>query len=135
MVEYAFRRYRQDGLAPARVTIEGWNFDILAGSIAQPTAVGLAVGWLGRRAVIAWNLDGPARLGTAAWSVVTSAPSPFRLDRPGDPFTVITTRPQVWGPALVAPAAVFFRVVSLQRCLPPAKFGDRSHYPDKVKKP
>lgn len=117
VVEYTFWRSWQDGRAPVQVTFEGWNFDILAGLTAPLVAVGTAVGRVGPRAAIAWNLCGLAMLSTAVYSVVTSAPGPFRLDWPGDPFTAVATWPLVWVPALLAPAAVCLHVVSIRQCL------------------
>jgi hypothetical protein len=126
VVEYALWRLYLEGRAPVQVTFEGWNFDALAGLSAPLVAAGVASGRVGPRGVLAWNLFGLGMLGTAVFAVVTSAPGPFRLDWPGEPFTAVATWPVVWIPALLAPAAVFLHVVSIRQSLARLAAGGRA---------
>ena len=84
-------------------------------ALRLPSCVGLATGWLGRRAAIAWNLLGLALLFNAIGTVATSAPGPLHLDWPGEPFAAIALWPIVWIPALFAPAGIFLHVLTIRQ--------------------
>ncbi|MDB5307925.1 MAG: hypothetical protein JWO38_2127 [Gemmataceae bacterium] len=114
-VELAFWRLHAGGYAPVQVTFEGRNFDALVGLTAPVVAAGIAAGWIGPRAAVAWNLVGLAMLFNAIGTVATSAPGPLHLDWPGEPFAAIAAWPVVWIPALLAPAAIFLHVVSIRQ--------------------
>ena len=114
-VELAFWRLHAEGFAPVQVTFEGRNFDALVGLTAPVVAAGIAAGWVGPRATVAWNLFGLALLFNAIGTVATSAPGPLHLDWPGEPFTAVAAWPVVWIPALLAPAAIFLHVVSIRQ--------------------
>jgi hypothetical protein len=116
-VELAFWQLHREGLAPAQVTFEGRNFDGLVGLTAPVVAVGIAVGWFGRRLAVAWNLFGLALLVNAIGTVATSAPGPIHLDWPGEPFTAIAAWPIIWIPAFLAPVGIFLHVVSIRQSL------------------
>ena len=112
-VELAFWRFHAEGVAPVQVTFEGRNFDALVGLTAPVIAAGIAFGWLGPRATIAWNLFGLAMLFNAIGTVATSTPGPLHLNWPGEPFTAIASWPVIWIPALLAPIGIFLHVVSI----------------------
>jgi hypothetical protein len=112
-VELAFWRFHMEGVAPVQVTFEGRNFDALVGLTAPVIAAGIAFGWLGPRATIAWNLFGLAMLFNAIGTVATSTPGPLHLNWPGEPFTAIASWPVIWIPALLAPIGIFLHVVSI----------------------
>jgi hypothetical protein len=116
-VELAFWRLQLEGIAPVQVTFEGRNLDALVGLTAPVVAAGIATGWVGPRVTVAWNLFGLAMLVNAIGTVATSAPVPFHLDWPGEPFTAIATWPVVWIPALLAPVGIFLHVVSIRQSL------------------
>ncbi len=116
-VEFAFWRLHAEGLAPAQVTLEGRNLDVLVGLSAPLVAAGIASGRIGPRATIAWNLFGLAMLLNAIGTTATSVPGPAHLDWPGEPFTAIAAWPVVWIPAFLAPAAFFLHVVSIRQSL------------------
>ena len=116
-VEFSFWRLHAEGIAPAQVTFEGRNFDGLVGLTAPVVAAGIAFGWFGPRATIAWNLFGLAMLVNAIGTVATSAPGPLHLNWPGEPFTAIAAWPVVWIPALLAPIGIFLHVVSIRRSI------------------
>ena len=114
-VELAFWRLGLEGIAPVQVTFEGRNFDGLVGLTALIVAAGIAFGWFGPWAAIAWNLFGLAMLANAIGTVATSAPGPLHLNWPGEPFTAIATWPVIWIPALLAPVGIFLHVVSIRQ--------------------
>jgi hypothetical protein len=116
-VELAFWRLYAEGFAPAQVTFEGRNFDALVGLTAPLMAAGIAAGWIGPRATIAWNLLGLALLFNAIGTVATSTPGPLHVNWPGEPFTAVAAWPVVWIPALLAPAAIFLHIVSIRQAL------------------
>ncbi|HEV3259826.1 MAG TPA: hypothetical protein VG013_23360, partial [Gemmataceae bacterium] len=76
-VELAFWRLHQEGLAPVQITFEGRNFDALVGLTAPVVAAGIAAGWVGPRATVAWNLFGLAMLVNAIATVATCTPGPL----------------------------------------------------------
>ncbi|MDG3002300.1 hypothetical protein [Paludisphaera mucosa] len=114
-VELAFWRLHAEGVAPVQVTFEGRNFDALVGLSAPFVAAGIASGWIGPRATIAWNLFGLAMLANAIATVATSSPGPLHLAWPGEPFAAIAAWPVVWIPALLAPVGIFLHVVSIRQ--------------------
>ena len=123
-VELAFWRLHTEGLAPVQITFEGRNFDGFVGLTAPVVAAGIAIGWLGPRITIAWNLFGLAMLANAIGTVATSAPGPLHLNWPGEPFTAIAAWPVIWCSALLAPIGIFLHVVSIRQ-----SFASRGYYP------
>ncbi|HSP18430.1 MAG TPA: hypothetical protein VLQ79_02880 [Myxococcaceae bacterium] len=103
------------GRAPAQVTFEGRNLDILVGLTAPLVAWGVSRERAGAALAVGWNVLGLAVLANTVVTVVTSTPGPLHLDWPGAPFTAIATWPMVWLPAFLAPLAVFLHAVSLQQ--------------------
>ena len=116
-VELAFWQLYQEGLAPVQVTFDGRNFDALVGLSAPVVAAGLALGWVGPRLAIGWNLFGLVALANAIFTSATSAPGPQHLDWPGEPFTALADWPVVWIPALFAPTGIFLHVLSIRQSL------------------
>lgn len=106
------------GRAPAQITFEGRNFDILVGLTAPLMA------WLVHRArvspavVVAWNVLGLGVLLNTIGVVATSVPGPLHGDWPGAPLTVVATWPMVWLPAFLAPLALFLHMNSLRQHVP-----------------
>jgi hypothetical protein len=125
-VELAFWRLHAEGFAPAQVTFEGRNFDALVGLTAPVMAAEIAIGWIGPRVTVAWNLFGLAMLFNAIATVATSAPGPLHLDWPGEPFTAVAAWPVVWIPAFLAPAAIGFHVISIHQAFGHLAMVDRS---------
>jgi hypothetical protein len=116
-VELAFWRLYIDGVVPVQMTFEGRNLDALVGLTAPVVAAGMAAGWVGPRAAIAWNLFGLAMLINAIGTAATSAPGPLHLGWPGEPFTAIAAWPVIWIPALLAPTGLFLHVVSIRQAV------------------
>lgn len=117
IVELMIWQLYKGGAMPRQMTFEGRNFDILVGLSAPVIAHGLAAGWLGRHAAIAWNVAGLALLLNVVVIAVTSVPGPTRLDWGGEPLTIVATAPFVWLPAFLVPVAVFGHVSSLRQLL------------------
>jgi hypothetical protein len=105
------------GRAPAQITFEGRNFDVLVGLSAPLVAWLVARGRIGAKGALAWNVLGLAVLANTVATVATSTPGPLHHDWPGAPFTAITTWPIVWLPAFLMPTAVFLHFVSLRQSL------------------
>lgn len=116
-VEIAFWRLHEEGIAPVQVTFEGRNLDALVGLSAPVMAAGIAIGRVGPRLTIAWNLFGLAMLLNAIGTVATSAPGPLHLNWSGEPFTAIASWPVVWIPALLAPIGITLHVASIRQAL------------------
>jgi hypothetical protein len=116
-VELAFWRLHAEGLAPVQVTFEGRNFDGLVGLTAPVVAAAIAMGWLGPRMAIVWNLFGLTMLVNAIGTVATSTPGPLHLNWPGEPFTAIAALPIIWIPALLAPVGIFLHFVSIRQSI------------------
>lgn len=114
-VEAGLWLLHREGLAPVQVTFEGRNIDGLVGLTAPVVASLIALGWIGPRLAIGWNLFGVAMLGNAIWTSATSAPGPQHLNWPGEPFAAIAAWPVVWIPAFLAPTAMFLHYVSIRQ--------------------
>lgn len=123
-VELAFWRLHSEEVAPIQVTFEGSNFDAIVGLTAPAVAAGIALGRIGPRLTIAWNLFGLAMLFNAIGIVATSTPGPLHRNWPGEPFTAIATWPVVWIPALLAPVGIALHVISIRQAL--GQFNRRS---------
>ncbi len=116
-VELAFWQLYQEGLAPRQVTFDGRNFDGLVGLTALPLAALMALGRVGPRTTIAWNIFGLVALANAIFTAATSAPGPQHLGWPGEPFAAIADWPVVWIPALFAPIGLFLHVLSIRQAV------------------
>ena len=103
------------GCAPAQITFEGRNLDILVGLTAPVVAFLLATRHIGPKLAIAWNVAGLAILANTVGTVATSTPGPLHRDWGGAPLTAIATWPTVWLPAFLMPLAVFLHVSSLRQ--------------------
>ncbi len=102
-----------EGRAPARITFEGRNLDILVGLTAPLVAWQVA-----RRGAttlaIAWNLAGLAVLANTIVAVMTALPGPLHADGVA-PFTEVARWPMVWLPGFLAPLAIALHVIALQQ--------------------
>jgi hypothetical protein len=116
-VELAFWGLFLAGGAPAQVTFEGRNFDVLVGLTAPLVALAIARFNLGPRAVIVWNVLGLAILSNTIFTTLSSLPGPAHLNWPGAPFTAFGDWPFVWIPGLLAPLAIFLHFFSIRQQL------------------
>lgn len=116
-VELAFWGLFAAGGAPAQVTFEGRNFDVLVGLSAPLVALAIRGRNLAPRAVMAWNVLGLAILSNTIVTTFTSTPGPLHLDWPGMPFTAFATWPFVWIPGFLAPLAIFLHIFSIRQSL------------------
>jgi hypothetical protein len=112
------------GRMPMHLTFEGRNFDVLVGITAPFVALGLARGYLGRRAALVWNIGSLALLANIVGMAITTVPGPLRLAWPGAPTTIPVEWPFVWLPTFLVPVALFGHILSLRQLLV-ARGGDR----------
>ncbi len=117
LVELGFWQMYREGQAPIQVTFLGTNHDGWVGLSAPIVAIGVGMGWIGKRFLIGWNLLGLAMLGTAIWSTATSLPGPLYLDWPGEPFFAMGSWPAIWIPAFFAPCALWMHLTSMRQLL------------------
>ena len=106
------------GAAPAIMTFEGRNVDILVGLSAP------LVGWgfLTRRAWPArlaawWNVAGILILLSVVVHAQLSAPTPFRVYLTEPPLTFIAYVPWIWLPAFLVPLAWGLHALSIRQLL------------------
>lgn len=116
-VELVFFVLHADGRAPAQITFEGHNFDILVGLSAPVMAWLVARGRASPKLVLGWNAVGLALLVNAIRVVATSAPGPLHGDWPGQPFVAIASWPVIWVPAFLVPLAASLHVLSVRQTL------------------
>ncbi len=112
-----------DGLAPAMLTFEGANPDVLIG-LSAPLAAWLSTkGRRGLRLALLWNVLGLLSLANVAVRSALTAPGPLNLLHAEVPNLVVGTFPFMFIPAFFAPLAVVLHVLafrSLRRKLGPA---------------
>ena len=89
-----------------------------ASAIALRTCL-VVFGWLGRRALLAWNIIAVSLLANIVGTALTTMPGPLALDWPGPPATIVATWPFVWLPAFLVPVALFGHVLSLRQLFAP----------------
>ncbi|MEZ4429174.1 MAG: hypothetical protein R3A51_15995 [Nannocystaceae bacterium] len=123
-VELLLLALARAGTMPLRMTLEGWNFDVLTGLSAIPIAMLAARGRCPRWALWLWNLIGFGLLATIVGIAVLSMPLPFqRFSMPGDdPF--VTRAPFVWLPTVLVAAALLGHLLLLRRLVARERTGD-----------
>jgi hypothetical protein len=104
------------GAAPAIMTFEGRNVDILVGLTAP------LVAWLcftrrswTRRAAIWWNAAGVVILANVVGHAQLAAPTPFRVFHVEPPVTFIAYVPWIWLPAFLVPLAWALHALSMRQ--------------------
>ena len=104
------------GAAPAILTFEGRNLDILVGLSAP------VVGWLcltrrvwPPRLAVWWNVAGILILVSVVAFAQLSAPTPFRIYHPEPPLTFIAYVPWIWLPAFLVPLAWGLHALSIRQ--------------------
>lgn len=105
------------GRLPSHLTFEGRNFDVLVGLTAPIVAYGVHRGWLGGRAIFAWNVASLGFLVNIVGMAVTTFPGPLHMDWPGVSNEVMATWPFVWLPGFLVPVALMGHVTSLRQLL------------------
>ena len=104
-VEWVLFGLARAGTAPAQMTFEGWNFDVLTGVTAPLVAWLAARGTLGRGALFAWNAAGLALLVNVVTIAVLSTPTPLRVFMNEPAARFLADWPWVWLPGFLVPAA------------------------------
>lgn len=98
------------------LTLEGRNFDILAGIL------GLIIGlvWMKKGKVPKWvsigyNILGLGLLGNIVGMAILTFPTPFQQFTEGPGNTIIATFPYIWLPAVLVTTAYWFHFLSLRK--------------------
>ena len=113
-VELLLHQLHEQNVVPVQMTFQGLNFDILTGLSAPVVAYLAHRGAIGRRAVFAWNTMGLVLLATIVVVANLSTPA-FRVFAPDARTAFLATRPFVWLPTVLVPAALFAHVVTYRR--------------------
>jgi hypothetical protein len=104
------------GAAPAILTFEGRNMDILVG-VSAPIVAWLCLTrrvWP-LRVVVWWNVAGILVLVSVVAVAQLSAPTPFRIYDPEPPLTFIAHVPWIWLPAFLVPLAWGLHALSIRQ--------------------
>jgi hypothetical protein len=117
-IELGLWQLHRDQLLPKHLTFDGYNFDILVGLSAPIVALGLAQGWVSKRAAIVWNIAGMGFLFAIVFMAITSAPGPQHLNWPGVPNGILALFPTVWLPTFFVPVALLGHLTSLGQLIP-----------------
>jgi hypothetical protein len=104
-LELAMHEMYERGIMPGQMTYTGRNFDIVTGATAIIVAIAVAMGYGGRRLVVAWNVLGFALLVNIIVVAVLSTPV-FAYFGPDRLNTFVTYVPFVWLPAVMVSAAL-----------------------------
>ena len=104
-LELAMHKMYERGIMPGQMTYTGRNFDIVTGATAIIVAIVVAMGYGGRRLVMAWNVLGFALLVNIIVVAVLSTPV-FAYFGPDRLNTFVTYVPFVWLPAVMVTAAL-----------------------------
>jgi hypothetical protein len=120
-VELILAELHRQGAIPVQMTFEGLNFDIATGLSAVVVAYLAHRGSAGRRAILAWNTAGLFLL--AAIVVVANLSSPaFRIFPAGPSSALLATRPFIWLPTVLVPAALFGHVLVYRKLAREGRF-------------
>ena len=117
-VEIGFYWLFLSGAIPELMTMVGRNYDILAGLTAPFIAYfGFTRQWLGKRALIAWNILALGLLLNIVINAVLSTPSPFQQFAFDQPNLALLNFPFNWLPSFMVPLAIFSHLVALTRLI------------------
>jgi hypothetical protein len=116
-VEFFLWAAFMESIIPVQMTFEGRNFDIIAG-ITGPL-IGMLLYYkksdFTRKLAIVWNFAGIGLLMNIIVTALLSTPVFFRTFMNEPANTMIVYFPYIWLPMIVAPAALFFHVLSIRQ--------------------
>jgi hypothetical protein len=114
-LEVLLHRLHAVGVVPVQMTWEGTNLDVVTGVTAPLVALAVWRGWVGARAVLAWNALGLALLVNVVSIALRSFPGPLRtfMEEPG--LAIMTTAPYVLVPAMMVPTAAAWHAASIRQ--------------------
>ncbi|HEU4469978.1 MAG TPA: hypothetical protein VFR58_02750 [Flavisolibacter sp.] len=116
-----------DGLVPRAMTLQGYNFDILAGLSAPFVAWLFLTKKLNRKWLIAWNLVGLGLLFAIVISSILSAPTPIQQLSFDQPNRAVLYFPFVWLPSVIVPLVLLAHVAALRQLMSPAEKKSARH--------
>lgn len=114
-VEWVLFSLHRDGVVPAQMSFEGWNFDVLTGLTALPVAWLAARGRITLRGLVVWNCAGLALLANIVTIAVLSTPTPLRAFWNEPANTFVAGWPWIWLPGFLVPAALIGHLLSLRK--------------------
>lgn len=109
-LELSMHDLYQRGIMPGQMSYSGRNLDIVTGATAVIVAILVALGYAGRRLVLAWNVLGLGLLANIVAIAILSTPR-FAAFGPDRLNVFITYSPFVWLPAVLVLAALTAHLV------------------------
>jgi hypothetical protein len=109
-LELVLHRAALDGTMPVEMSFSGYNFDILSGASALLLGTALALGWVGPRFALIWNIGGLLLLCNIIAIAVAATPV-FQAFGPEHLNIWITRPPYVLLPTVLVMAALFGHVL------------------------
>ncbi|MEL7002405.1 MAG: hypothetical protein AAFN93_06685 [Bacteroidota bacterium] len=107
-----------DNILPIQMTLEGRNWDIIAGITAPIIAIAcFSGGRFNRKLAIAWNFLGLILLANIVIIAILSFPIPFRVFMNDPANTIVTEFPIVFLPGILVPIAYYMHILSLKQLL------------------
>jgi len=107
-----------DNLLPIQMTLEGRNWDIIAGITAPIIAIAcFSGGRFNRKLAIAWNFLGLILLANIVVIAILSFPTPFRVFMNEPANTIVAQFPIVFLPGILVPIAYYMHIFSLKQLL------------------
>lgn len=107
----------KEGLAPERMTFEGFNFDIISGGLALLIGIGLQKGFIGKKVAIAYNILGLTTVAIVVSTGILSLPSPFQHFTQPPSTAFVAYFPLVWLPGFLVPMAIVFHIASIKQLI------------------
>jgi len=115
-LELVMHRAAQEGVMPVQMSLGGWNFDIISGTLAIPLAWLAARGRAPRWLLLGWSVLGSVLLLAIIAIAVVSTPMIHAFgESPALLNTWVAHAPFVWLPAVLVLAAIFGHIVILRR--------------------
>ena len=114
-VELALWRAHHEGLLPAHMTFEGWNFDVASGLLGGALGIVARTRPVPRWALWGYNALGSALLLTIVTIAILSMPTPVRVLTEGPANTLVATAPFAWLPLVLVQAAAMGHLLSFRK--------------------
>lgn len=117
-VEFALYSLAVEKQVPWSMTFYGHNFDIIIGlSVPLIFFAAYYKNWLGKKALIAWNIIGLISLMIIVITAIGAAPSPFQLWDIDRPNYAVLHFPFSWLPSFIVPLVLFSHLVLLRKSI------------------
>lgn len=101
-LELLMHAWASEGALPPQMTFDGYNVDIITGTLALLVAPLAGRGALARRLVLVWNVVGLALLVNIVTISILSLPGPMNRFPDQIPNVLVMRAPYIWLPAFLA---------------------------------